>query len=162
MASSRHVAVHGEPGHLGPEKSVERSQREGGGVRIRRRRDVERRCVRCGDRWFVPGALAAPHRVSKWQRGISAPDHLGFRGMTTNATASMQLDLAKPRAARLDAQMEVISALATCPGCGGVGTYVEQPVPRGHGPDPGQVGRGRWWGRGGRRGGRRRRPRRGR
>ena len=109
-------------------------------MRIRRRRDVVRRCVRCGETWTVPGALAAPPRVSKWQRGISLPEHNGFQGMTTNASASMQLDLARQRSDRLDATLGTVSAMSTCPGCGGVGTFVEQALPRasrGRGPEPG-------------------------
>lgn len=95
-----------------------------------RRRDVLRRCVRCGDTWTVPGALASPRRPSKWQRGISLPDRNAFQGMTTNAAASMQLEMAARRGARLDSELETVSALSICPGCGGVGTYVEQRVPR--------------------------------
>lgn len=96
--------------------------------------------MRCGEAWTVPGALAAPPRVSKWQRGISLPEHNGFQGMTTNAAASMQLDLARQRSDRLDATLGTVTAMSTCPGCGAVGTFVERPLPRarrGRGPEPG-------------------------
>jgi hypothetical protein len=101
-----------------------------GVVGIRRRRDVVRRCSRCGDKWTVPGALAVAPRVSRRQRGVSARDQLGFRGVNTNAAASMQLDLAKQRGAGLDARMEMVSSMRTCPGCGVVGSFTETPAPR--------------------------------
>jgi hypothetical protein len=91
---------------------------------------VVRHCIRCGDTWAVPRALASQARVSKWQRGVSAPDHLGFRGMTTNASASMQLDMAKAKSARFDARMTTVAVMNECPGCGAVGTYVETRAPR--------------------------------
>ena len=48
-------------------------------MRLWRRPDVRRTCLRCGTAWIVPRALARNPRASKWQRGISAPDRLGFR-----------------------------------------------------------------------------------
>jgi hypothetical protein len=78
----------------------------------------------------VPGALAVAPRVSRRLRGVSVRDQLGFRGVNTNAAASMQLDLAKQRGAGLDARMETVSAMRTCPGCGGVGSFTETPAPR--------------------------------
>lgn len=81
--------------------------------------------MRCGDTWIVPHALARGPRASRRGRGISRPDHLGF-GMTTNASASMQLDLAKQRGDRLDATLSTVSVMGTCLGCGGVDTYVER------------------------------------
>lgn len=50
--------------------------------------------------------------------------------MSTNASTAMQLDLAKARSARLDGQLEIISAMSECPQCGAVGVYAEQPVAR--------------------------------
>jgi hypothetical protein len=95
-----------------------------------RRRDVVRRCTRCGDTWTVPRKLAAPARLSKWQRGVPVPDHMSWRGMTTNASAAMQLDLAKARGARVDADLINVAGMQECPGCGAVATYVEEPAPR--------------------------------
>lgn len=108
----------------------ERWLRQDGSVRFRRRRDVVRRCVRCGETWTVPGALARPPRVSKWQRGISLPEHNTYGGMTTNATASYRLEEARRRSDRLDTELGTVSAFGTCPACGAVGAYVETPAPR--------------------------------
>ena len=77
----------------------------------------------------MPGALVSG-RQSKWRRGVSIPDRLGFRGMDTNASAAMRIDLAKQHGAGLERELETVSALAQCPGCGGVGTYTEERAPR--------------------------------
>ncbi len=50
--------------------------------------------------------------------------------MTTNASAAMQLDLAKARGARVDADVVNVAGMQECPGCGAVATYVEEPAPR--------------------------------
>lgn len=89
-----------------------------------------RRCLRCGESWTVPGALASSRRASRWQRGVSAPDHLGLQGMTTNAAAAMRIEMAKAKGSRLDAELATTSLLAECPGCGAVGTYAERRLPR--------------------------------
>jgi ribosomal protein S27AE len=95
-----------------------------------RRRDVRRTCLRCGTVWIVSHALAKAPRASKWQRGVSAPDRLGFRGMDTNAGTAMQLDMAKVRSAHLDHTLSVVSAMDECPSCGALGVFTEERVPR--------------------------------
>jgi hypothetical protein len=97
---------------------------------IGRRRSVERTCTSCSETWTVPGALAQAPRVSRRQRGVALRDQRAFRGMDSNAATAMQIELARQRSAALDARMELVSAMRSCPGCGAVGVFTETKGPR--------------------------------
>ncbi len=55
---------------------------------------------------------------------------MGFRGMDTNASTALRIEMAKARGADADRALAVRAAFDECPSCGAVGVYVDRKAPR--------------------------------
>ncbi len=89
-----------------------------GDVGMFHRRDIMRRCLRCGYEWRVPRALAKRYRPSKWRVGIAPADHYGMRGAQFDESIRYQLDSAKTRSGEAMEQMALTDSLRQCSRCG--------------------------------------------
>jgi ribosomal protein S27AE len=91
------------------------------------RRDRVRTCLRCGEQWRVPHALARRRRASKWSVGVSAADHLGSPVGGEGVAASYNLENAKLRAGAAARDMALRDSFRMCPKCGST-AWTERPA----------------------------------